>query len=400
MEDKFIVYRHSSQEVIFSGTEKECANFIDEYNLWADVEILPSEEFSSATEGFPKEFKDWAERTSYRNKFTDDGDYARDSEGKIVRELDKKRLSLVLKNWAKKWADHGISVNDLNFDEYLLEGVTIDKAPTGCVTVVMMSGNDFYIKDKRHGQPARWWEEGSARLSHPKKGYRDISKVPDSYIFQEAKRIWVIPEEDFTTDVDQIRKDRREKAVPREFIRRRDKAGQRISYTNKYYDKSGYLIDPYEIDKKFDKLRQKRLAGDNLIDSVKAKVEEFTNEYNSIARVGFDLIHSLLISGKEVEVDDTNFLRYCSRIKQGIKEVLDDLSSYSGLLASELEPGEKDYYEKRLIQLPKNIKEVRRRYLDDLKRELKSLETIKASATESFSGLFISEEFLKKIGED
>lgn len=378
-----------------------------------------------AEEAFPKQFIDKARRDHTHNKYDyEKHEYVIDSEGKPVREFNKKGFQETLKNWAKKFANHGIAINEIDFDQYLLEGYTIDRCPNKCITVILHENGSFYVKDKRTGVNSYWWGEGSSRLYHQKKGtLRDISKIPDSQLLEEAKLTWVIPEEVFVTDVTRVREKRRDRAVPSSL--KRYKLGEyepsnSLTYrgTGSYVDKSGYFVNMLELKERLAEYKEKKqlteFEGDTFGLCSKLLLE-VAERGNKLIQRGLKALNTLV----ELDVlrgDEGSIITKIHQFKNSFKRLDRTLKEFSDELEGTTDSEELQSIKDKLIRFGKKIRTYfeneypgreLKQYVEDLESEIKkansSTEGIKGSnsnktlqATESY---YVSKEIMSAFEE-
>lgn len=378
-----------------------------------------------AEEAFPKQFIDDARRRHTEDKYDyEKHEYVRDSQGRRIPEFNKKRFQETLKNWAKKFANHGIALNEIDFDQYLLEGYTIDKCPNKCITVILHKDGSFYIKDKRTGVNSYWWEEGNARLYHRKKGTcRDISKIPDSQLLEEAKLTWVIPEEVFVTDVTKVRAERRDRAVPHSL--KRYKPGEyepSNSYmyrgTGSYVDKSGYFVNMLDLKERLAEYKEKKqlaeFEGDTFGLCSKLLIE-VAERGNKLIQRGLKAL-STLVELDVLRGDEGNIITRIQQFKDSFRRLDRTLKELSDELGSTTDSEELQSIKDRLIRFGKKLRtyfeneysgQELKQYVEELESKIKkansATEGIKGSnsnktlqATESY---YVSKEIMSAFEE-
>ena len=148
----------------------------------------------NSTESIPKQFIEKAEIASREIKRDENGNYVKDSEGNYVYEVDSKEVKGAIKEFARHFADFGVDINQINFDDYLVEGVTLDKIPRGALTIIQIRDSSkynpnskFYVFDKRKSSNREnpLWEAHSRKMYHSRKGrHVDAGKIPDYQFLQ------------------------------------------------------------------------------------------------------------------------------------------------------------------------------------------------------------------------
>lgn len=285
----------------------------------------------NSTESIPKEFIDKA-NTAYREiKKDENWDYVKDSKGNYVYEVNTKSVKNAIKGFAERFALHGVDINEINFDDYLVEGVKLDKIPKGALTVIQLNSADsygpsgyFYVFDKRRssGRENPLWEAGTGKMYHSGKGKRvDVGRIPDYQFLEAAKNVWVIPEEAITRDVSKVRTDRRNMKSGR-VVRYKELPGYRYN-ENRTLDKSGYIIDPSEISKRLKEFKNKNELNKfgGYLGRAENEIKLIVDEYNSMASTILEVATKQLSKGK-LTLD----LKPLSEVNSRLNSAIDDLT--------------------------------------------------------------------------
>lgn len=257
-----------------------------EKELLAAMESFEDEHLGTAEEDFPKAFRDMTIKRNTSYKRDDNWDYVLDDNGNKIKEVDKKEIAKVLKEWASYFARHGVSIEHLNFDDYLLQGVSLDKYPKDCLTVVQYQ-DDFIVCDTRKDYKGKYdgslWQAHSIKMVRGRDGkYVDLVRIPDGQILSGATNIWVIPAQDIMDPSDLIKKrEESRKGIP---IR---KTPEQISKMwsdreRRSYDKSGYYIDRNAMKRRLDDYKASKLEREGSSQKVKDLLLAAVDFYNSI----------------------------------------------------------------------------------------------------------------------
>ena len=262
-----------------------------------------------AEEAIPKEFIESKKKRRTEQVYDyDKHTYVRDKEGNYVYKLNKEAFNNDLKYLASTFANHGVDINQIDFDEYKLDkGVSLSKIPKNTIAFLDYQ-DDFYVIDKRSSTSGsnndHWFNRRVVRNRDGK--YVDAYRIPDSQFLNGASDIWIIPEEILTRDVYKVRQERanlKRTNYPKRYKDFKEVSSWKDESPELYLDKSGFLIDRGDIKRKYKKLaedlRLKRLE-DNLIPSYEEAIDKAIKQYNEksekvfeVALRYFKLKHSL-----------------------------------------------------------------------------------------------------------
>ena len=341
--------------------------------------------FGSALENFPKELIDSYTKRHTTAKFDNRGHIVKDSDGKTVYAVDSKNLKQSLRSWAREFSANGMSIEDINFEDFKLEGFKPDKIPRKCVTILQYR-DKFFIYDKRTSGSGMIY--GNDRLYHEKKGrYVQVNKIPDYQLIYNSDNIWVIPEEEFKTDVYDLRRSRAER-----------QSGYQKRYTDPqkrpwvwsgegYYDKSGYLVNTRLLKTRLDKFKNEKLlgkyGGGDLAENSKKLALEVAEQFNSKVSFILDGINKMVNSGDFESLPTSDVIREIRETRQNLKRLTDRLEYYlkeygADKAISEVIPDFKSFWERGYSG---------GRELDKIFNYIKSYtEETKPGATESIRG--------------
>ena len=157
----------------------------------------------NSTESIPRQFIEKAEDANREVKRDENFNAVKDSNGNYVYEVNSKGVRGAIREFASHFADFGVDINQIDFDDYLVEGVTLDKIPRGALTIIQIRDSSrynpnskFYVFDKRRSSSREnpLWESTSRRLYHSRKGKTvDAGRIPDYQFLESAENIWVVP---------------------------------------------------------------------------------------------------------------------------------------------------------------------------------------------------------------
>lgn len=238
----------------------------------------------SAEEAIPKPILD---------KFKDDHTSYYD------QSFDKKLYKRSLKKFGGIFSRYGIDLNSLDLDNYLIEGVTLESFPRGCITILLLRDGHLVIKDKRDLSTIKdplkrevigstlkdnksiWDYEGGNRFSrlHRDRDQKSVraTKIPDSQLLSDAKYTWVIPEEEIT-DVSEKTRDRANNPIPSNYIRN--------SEFSIDPDKSGYDIGEARRDlrRRLEKYKLEKWEVEGYSKSANTRITEFYEKFNKLLK--------------------------------------------------------------------------------------------------------------------
>lgn len=275
-----------------------------------------------AEENFPQKFRDGQAIRNLETIRDENDNIVYDENGNKVTRLSKTRFSKALKNWATKFANFGVAIDDIDFDDYLLQGYTIERCPNKCLTVIQHP-DGWFIKDKRTlGGLGDWWEAGNRRLFRKRDNrYVDISKVPDSQLLEEAKAIWVIPQEVLITDVREIRSKRRENSDdPYKRYAPENDPSKRWFYNDSgsHLDKSGYLVDTIKLKERLSAFKLKKASEEGGIqEACKKEIVKLAEAGNSLIARGMKAIN-WLIDNNQLEGNEGNLISAIKEFKTSL----------------------------------------------------------------------------------
>lgn len=298
----------------------------------------------NSTESIPKQFIEKAETANRDIKRDENGSFVRDSEGNYVYEVNSRGVKGAIKEFASHFADYGVDITQINFDDYLVEGVTLDKIPRGALTIIQIKdssrynpNSNFYVFDKRKSSSREnpLWEAYSRRMYHSRKGRMvDAGKIPDYQFLQAAENIWIVPEEVLTRDVTDVRSKRKASQAGR-IERVKELPSRYYGYGVKdprRLDPSGYVIDQNAISeklKKYKKEKELKAAGSHLA-IAEREIKIVVDEYNEMAKTIMSVAIDQLSKGdlrldlgivssvnKEIKGIVVNILRYAERLDKG-----------------------------------------------------------------------------------
>ena len=280
----------------------------------------------SAGEAIPNEYKEYAKRqaTGWKKARDPEGniikgpygsdEYEYDENGQRIEEVNHQALVRTLKNWANRWAEHGISIDSLgDFDQYKIDpGIKLDRAPKGALTILEISTVGFIFIDKRSTEKERYdynqnW--GYIVSMERKRDHRwvPLERIPESQLLEEARTTWVIPEEAITLDTRKLRVERKnqksgsiERARTPEEIKELKRFGGPKScspFKEDYeVDKSGYLIDRDEIRRKLAKYKEGKALKEagSITELAKRTLDNLVKKFNEKATWVLDQTRSML----------------------------------------------------------------------------------------------------------
>ena len=263
----------------------------------------------NSTESIPRQFIENTENVYREVKKDENHDYVRDANGNYVYEVNSKKVREAIKEFARHFANFGVDINQINFDDYLVEGVTLDKIPRGALTIIQIKDSSkydpnskFYVFDKRRSSDREnpLWES-SRRMYHSRKGkYVDSGRIPDYQFLQAAENIWVVPEEVLTRDTNKVRQER--------VASQRGRVERLKELPYRYYgykedprrlDPSGYVIDPDIIKEKLNKYKKEKelkAAGSHLA-IAEREIKAVVDEYNTMAKTILSVATEQLAKG-------------------------------------------------------------------------------------------------------
>ena len=356
-------------------------------------ENFVDEHIGIAEEAFPKALIDKEKQRRLEYVYDENGDIVRNPDGTRKMVVNKKRLAEALKEWGRIFADHGVSIDGLNFDDYLVQGVSIDKYPRDSLTCVLYK-DEFIICDTRKDYKGQYegglWQAHTIRMQRNRDGrYVDLYKIPDSQILGGASMVWVIPASDILDPSDLIKKRRAARAgsidrMTEEKIYDYNRSS-RWSRGDRYADKSGYIVDPGLLKRRLDEYRVKK-AGDPQTVYTKASdtLLKLTQTYNDFMKEALALFGSVYQNGLTNNGDGTvedigdNLFSYASRIKDNIRDWSSKITRFGRMINNgEKDPREIDYYKAELVGIIADMGKFwnrgERTYGDYLKESLEKL---------------------------
>lgn len=268
-----------------------------------------------AEEAIPREFREFQEKlydntTYYKDPVTGEYDYLR-------RVPNQPKINRIIKEWAKTFADNDIPIDKLNFDDYKISGITLDKFPKDSVVVFKYGGDaykgsrykgkypegSFHVFDNRDGVKKTWDTVYFSTVKN-KKGEkvettRQIDKVPDSQVLEEASEVWVFPAEDLeplgsTKDLRKKRQEQRRGSITRDLGFSKKPQEERFSWYGNY-DASGYFIDTKSLEHRLKAYRAKKLANSGGIERAKKALTVASEKYNTWVKKALDLMNKIFI---------------------------------------------------------------------------------------------------------
>lgn len=275
-----------------------------------------------AEENFPQKFRDEQAIRNLETIRDDNDNIVYDENGNKVTRLSKTRFSKALKDWATKFANFGVAIDDVDFDDYLLQGYTIERCPNKCLTVIQHPCG-WFIKDKRTPDGlGDWWEAGNRKLIRNRDDkFVDISKVPDSQLLEEAKAIWVIPQEVLTTNVKEMRSKRRENSYdPYKRYTPENDPSKRWAYSGSgsHLDKSGYLVDTIKLKERLSDFKLKRASEEGGIqEACKKEIIRLAEAGNSLITRGMRALN-WLIDNDQLEGNEGNLISAIKEFKTSL----------------------------------------------------------------------------------
>ena len=295
----------------------------------------------NSTESIPRQFIEKAEDANREVKRDENFNAVKDSNGNYVYEVNSKGVRGAIREFASHFADFGVDINQIDFDDYLVEGVTLDKIPRGALTIIQIRDSSrynpnskFYVFDKRRSSSREnpLWESTSRRLYHSRKGKTvDAGRIPDYQFLESAENIWVVPEEVLTRDTVKIRQERRDrkagrverlKELPYKYYGYRSEDPRRL-------DPSGYVIDPGAIREKLNKYKKEKelkAAGSHLA-IAEREIKAVVDEYNEMAKIIMSVATDQLSKG-DLRID----LSVVSSVNKEIKGIVKNILVYAGYL--------------------------------------------------------------------
>lgn len=244
-----------------------------------------------AVESFPQAVIDYLEK-----KYT-----RLDGTGKVVNVG---RVNKLKKRFGDNLSNKGISLQNLDFDLYLSEGIQFDRFPSKAITVIEYEDNrgdhGFYIYDGRSSNRGNENKisvlvEADGRLYDPGKGkYREYWKIPNKQFLKYAKKIWVIPEEDLE-DITQLRAERSKRT---QGVIGRRRPEEIHEWARDDYDKSGYpKVTKWDIQRRLRAFREKKASRDPVV-YINEELLKVVQTYNELAKKLYNYL------GQRIDLND------------------------------------------------------------------------------------------------
>ena len=244
----------------------------------------------SSVENVPEEFRSTTRKTTLR---------------RMKGETEEQFAKRAIKNYGQTFARLGISLENIDFDEYKVEGVTLSEVPKNTIVIFILD-NDLWLFDRRKGNGSLWdtlfpisTSKDTVYLDEDSGKHRKINRLPIPQILEKASAVWVIPEEDVKSgpggiDIRSLRRERAERnptGSRADRVRRwsRGEIGElphrtdmAYGFSQEDFDKSGYYIDKEKWKDKFEEMVLNSPIS-NLAERFKPRMDRIIERYNQIA---------------------------------------------------------------------------------------------------------------------